>query len=155
MNLMRYTPLVAALSLVAVGSPLRSDEQQPHTTPTRDADITYQITPPGEPVIVERRRWLAGQQLRRVDGPDNYTTIFDQNTGEFTLLNAANRTYRKLEGLPTSRWLRKKGRSCAAANLRSLGSIVLTGLGSTTQKRIPPASLRTVCCFVSSSTVRS
>ena len=109
MNLARYILLVAALSLLAVGSPLRSDEQQPQTTPTRDVDITYQITRPGQPVIVERRRWLASQQLRRVDGPDNYTTIFDQNTGEFTLLNAANHTYRKLEGLPRKPMLPQKG----------------------------------------------
>ena len=67
------------------------------TTPTRDVDITYQITRPGQPAIVERRRWLASQQLRRVDGSDNSATIFDQKTGEFTLLNAANHTYRTLE----------------------------------------------------------
>ena len=56
MNLLRYMPLVASLSLVAVGSPVRSEEQQPQTTPTRDVDITYQITRPGQPAIVERRR---------------------------------------------------------------------------------------------------
>jgi hypothetical protein len=97
MNLLRYMPLVASLSLVAVGYSLRSEEQQPQTTPTRDVDITYQITRPGQPAIVERRRWLASQQLRRVDGSDNSATIFDQKTGEFTLLNAANHTYRTLE----------------------------------------------------------
>jgi hypothetical protein len=100
MNLLRYMPLVASLTLVAVGSPPRSEGQQPQTTPTRDVDISYQITRPGQPVIIERRRWLASQQLRRVDGPDKSTTIFDQNRGEFTLLNPANRTYRTLEGLP-------------------------------------------------------
>ena len=97
MNLLRYMPLVASLSLVAVGYPLRSEEQQPQTTPTRDVDITYQITRLGQPAIVERRRWLASQQLRRVDGSDKSATIFDQKTGEFTLLNAANHTYRTLE----------------------------------------------------------
>ena len=75
MNLARIMPLVATLSLVVVGSPLRSEEQQPQTTPTHDVDITYQITRPGQPVIVERRRWLASEQLRRVDGPDKSTTI--------------------------------------------------------------------------------
>ena len=101
MNLLRYMPLVASLSLVAVGYSLRSEEQQPQTTPTRDVDITYQITRPGQPAIVERRRWLASQQLRRVDGSDNSATIFDQKTGEFTLLNTANHTYRTLEALPS------------------------------------------------------
>jgi hypothetical protein len=97
MTPMRYIPLVAALSLTAVGSPLRSGEQEPLTIPTSDVDITYQITRPGQPAILERRRWLAGQQLRRVDGSDNSATIFDQKTGEFTLLNVANHTYRTLE----------------------------------------------------------
>ena len=109
MNLVRTLPLVVALLLVTVGSPLRSEEQQPQTTPTRDVDITYQITRPGQPVIVERRRWLASQQLRRVDGPDKSTTIFDQNGGEFTLLNAANHTYRKMEGLPRKPMTPQKG----------------------------------------------
>jgi hypothetical protein len=49
--------LVTVLSLTAVGSSLRSDEQQPETAPTRDVDITYQITWSGQPAIVERRRW--------------------------------------------------------------------------------------------------
>jgi hypothetical protein len=109
MNLLRYMPLVAFLSLAAVGYPLRSEEQQPQTTPTRDVDITYQITRPGQPAIVERRRWLASQQLRRVDGPDGSATLFDQNRGEFTLLNAANRTYRKLEGLARKPMAPQKG----------------------------------------------
>jgi hypothetical protein len=97
MNPARYMTLVATLSLTAVGSPVRSDEQQPLTTPTRDVDITYQITRPGQLAIVERRRWLASQQLRRVDGSDNSATIFDQKRGEFTLLNTASRTYRTLD----------------------------------------------------------
>ena len=60
-------------------------------------DITYQITQPGLPVIIERRRWLASRHLRRVDGPDKSATIFDQSSGELTLLNAANHTYVTLE----------------------------------------------------------
>ena len=88
---------------------MRSEEQQPQTSPTRDVDITYQITRPGQPLIVERRRWLASQHLRRVDGPDKSPTIFDQNRGELTLLNAANHTYRKLEGLPPKRMAPQKG----------------------------------------------
>jgi hypothetical protein len=78
MNLVRTLPLVAALSVAAVASLSHSEEQQPQTTPTRDVDITYQITRPGQPAIVERRRWFANQQLRRVDGPDKSATIFDQ-----------------------------------------------------------------------------
>jgi hypothetical protein len=101
--------LIAVVSLVAIGSRLHSEEQQPQITPTRDVDITYQITRPGRPMTIERRRWLASQQLRRVDGPDKSTTIFDQNRGEFTLLNAANHTYRTLEGLPRTPMAPQKG----------------------------------------------
>jgi hypothetical protein len=81
MSPMRHMLLVAALSLMVAGSPLRSDAQELLTSPTRDVDITYQITRPGQPAILERRRWLASQHLRRVDGPDKSATIFDQSRG--------------------------------------------------------------------------
>jgi hypothetical protein len=58
MNLMRTLPLVVALS-VGADTSVSHSEQQPQTSPTRDIDISYQITRPGQPVIVERRRWLA------------------------------------------------------------------------------------------------
>src|SRR5262249_51932540 len=98
MNLVRTLSLVAAFSVVGVSSPPHSEEGQPQTAPTRDVDITYQITRPGRPALVERRRWLASQHLRRVDGPDKSATIFDQSRGELTVLNAANHTYLTLEG---------------------------------------------------------
>ena len=60
-------------------------------------------------MIVERRRWLASRQLRRIDGPDKSTTIFDQNEGVFTPLNAANHTYRKMEGFPRKPMAPQKG----------------------------------------------
>ena len=82
MYLVRNLPLVVALSVEAVASVSHSGEQQPQTAPTRDVDITYQITRPGLPVIIERRRWLASRHLRRVDGPDKSATIFDQSSGE-------------------------------------------------------------------------
>lgn len=97
MNLVRTLSLAAALSVMVVSSPPHTEEQ-PQTAPTRDVDITYQITRPGQPAVVERRRWLASQHLRRVDGPDKSATIFDQGTGELTVLNAANHTYVMLEG---------------------------------------------------------
>ena len=109
MNLVRALPLVAAISVVVVSSLSHSEEQQPQTTPTRDVDITYQITRPGQPAIVERRRWLASLQLRRVDGPDKSATIFDQNREELTLLNAANHTYRTVEWPVANRMSPQKG----------------------------------------------
>jgi hypothetical protein len=109
MNLVRTLPLVVALSVAAVASLSHSEEQQPQTTPTRDVDITYQITRPAQPAIVERRRWLASQQLRRVDGPYNSATIFDQKREELTLLNGANHTYRTVEWPVAKRMSPQKG----------------------------------------------
>ena len=100
----------AAIFVVVVSSLSHSEEQQPQTTPTRDVDITYQITRLGQPAIVERRRWLASLQLRRVDGRDKSATIFDQNREELTLLNAANHTYRTVEWPVANRMSPKKGR---------------------------------------------
>ena len=73
-------------------------QERPPLVPTTDVDISYKITRPDQPVIVERRRWLAGEHLERVDGPDKSTTIFDRDKDEIILLNAAKRTFRKLEG---------------------------------------------------------
>jgi hypothetical protein len=98
MYLGRTLPLVVAISAVAVASISRSGEQQPQTAPTRDVDITYRMTQPGLPVTMQRRRWLAGRHLRRVDGPDKSATIFDQSSGELTLLNPTNQTYLTLKG---------------------------------------------------------
>jgi hypothetical protein len=110
MSPMRHMLLVAALSLMVAGSPLRSDAQELLTSPTRDVDITYQITRPGQPAILERRRWLASQHLRRVDGPDKSATIFDQSRGgELTVLNAANHTYLTLQGPAAKRMSPEKG----------------------------------------------
>ena len=46
MSYLRYLPLVAALSLVTGGTMLRAQESQPVVLPTRDVDISYQITRP-------------------------------------------------------------------------------------------------------------
>ena len=73
MSHVRYLPLVAALLLVTAGTMLRAQETQPEVLPTRDVDISYQITRPNQPTIVERRRWLANEHLQRVDGPDKAT----------------------------------------------------------------------------------
>ncbi len=83
--------------------PLWAQERPPQNAPTEDVDITLEITQPGSPPIVERRRWSASRHLRRVDGPDKAATIFDLSKGELTLLNPANRTYRTLQGAATKR----------------------------------------------------
>jgi hypothetical protein len=108
MKILQALPLVV-LSVTAFASLSQSEQQQPETAPTRDVDITYQITQPGQPAIVERRRWLASQHLRRVDGPDKSATIFDQSRGELTLLNAAKHTYLTLIGPAAKRMSPEKG----------------------------------------------
>src|SRR5580698_7398759 len=94
---LRGLSCLAGLAFLALG-PTAGAQERPQLVPTRDVDISYKITRPDQPVIVERRRWLAGEHLERVDGPDKSTTIFDRNKEEIILLNAAKRTFRKLEG---------------------------------------------------------
>ncbi len=97
MSTLRSLAPTAALALVLLGSPPRAEEQ-PRFLPTRDVDITYDVTRPDQPRIRERVRWLASESLERVDGSDKSSTIFDRNAHEITLITPANRTYRKLEG---------------------------------------------------------
>ena len=89
----------AALALLLLGLPARA-QAQPVLAPTRDVDITYEVTRPHQARIRERVRWLAAEHLERIDGPDKSVTIFDRKGNEITLLIPATRTYRKLEGAP-------------------------------------------------------
>lgn len=106
MSRQSYLLLGLALALVLARTPLWAEESQPQVLPTRDIDISYDITRVGQPPIIERRRWSASERLQRVDGPDNSSTIFDRNKGEFTLLSRKARTYRKFEGRRACPWLR-------------------------------------------------
>jgi hypothetical protein len=94
-------PAVYAVGCVSFTGGRRISGLVRRAAATDDSDARcryhYQITRSGQPSIVERRRWLASQQLRRVDGSDNPATIFDQKTGEFTLLNTSNHTYLTLD----------------------------------------------------------
>jgi hypothetical protein len=87
----------AAIALLLGGLPLPAQER-PQLFPTRDVDITYDVTRPQEPTYSERVRWLANDGLERIDGADKSTTIFNRSAREITLLSAKNRTYRKLDG---------------------------------------------------------
>ncbi|HXD13349.1 MAG TPA: hypothetical protein VNU65_04160 [Xanthobacteraceae bacterium] len=89
----------AALALLLLGQPARA-QAQPPLAPTRDVDITYEVTRPHQARIRERVRWLAAEHLERIDGPDRSVTIIDRQGDEITLLIPATRTYRKLEGTP-------------------------------------------------------
>lgn len=91
--------LVTVFTVMCSDSPSRAGEQ-PQLLPTRDVDITYDITRPQQPKSRERVRWLANEHLERIDGGDKSTTILDRQGGEVTLLIPARRAYRKLEGAP-------------------------------------------------------
>ena len=119
---LRYFRSAAVVTLVMAGTPLLAQEQ-PQVMPTRDVDITYQITRPNQPPTTNRRRWLASEHLQRVDGADKSTTIFDRNKEEFTLLNPGNRTYRKFEGVPRIPIAPEKG-----VALKRGGEAVVAGL---------------------------
>jgi hypothetical protein len=96
MSRVRDLLLIAALSFATAGTSSPADDQQQQALPTRDVDVTYQITWPDQPAIVERRRWSTSARLERVDGSDKSISIFDRNADDLTLLNLANHTYRKL-----------------------------------------------------------
>jgi hypothetical protein len=140
MYLVRTLPLVVALTVGAVASVSYSGEHHPQTAPTRDVDITYQITQPGLPVIIERRRWLASRHLRRVDGPDKSATIFDQSNGELTLLNAANHTYRMLQGPAAKRMSPEEG-----AALQRGGESNIAGLTCVDWSWMDDTEVHTAC----------
>jgi hypothetical protein len=69
MYLTLTVPLVVTIAMGTLASVSHAGER-PQTAPTHDVDITYRIAQPGLPMTTDRRRWLANQHLRRVDGPD-------------------------------------------------------------------------------------
>jgi hypothetical protein len=93
----RSTIALAAWLLTA---PAAVAQDQPKLLPTRDVDVTYNVTRPQQLPRRERARWLAGAHLERVDASGRSTTIFDRDARAVTLLTPANRTYRKLDGAP-------------------------------------------------------
>jgi len=96
-NVCRLLSAAVVVVLLPAGWPSRADET-PQLLPTRDVDITYDVTRSQQRKIRQRVRWLAAEHLERVDGPDKATTIFDRGTHEITLLVPASRTYQKLNG---------------------------------------------------------
>ena len=88
------TPTTVLASLLI--GPLAKAES-PQLLPTRDMDITYDVTLPSQPRVRERVRWLAAEQLERVDGPHKSTTIFNRRTREIIHLSLADRTFRQLD----------------------------------------------------------
>ena len=99
MKCLRSLPPIATIAVLLVTSAVRAEESPP-LFPTRDVDITYDVTRPQQPKIRERVRWLAAEHLERIDGPDKSTTIYDRGAHTVTLLSPQSRTYRQLDGAP-------------------------------------------------------
>jgi hypothetical protein len=136
----RALRLVLAFTAATTGAPLNAQEQQPQTAPTHDVDITYRITRPGLPMTTDRRRWLANQHLRRVDGPDGSATIYDLRRGELTLLNASNHTYRTLQGATTRRMSPPAG-----MKLKRGGELTIAGVACIDWSWMDDIELHTAC----------
>jgi len=140
MNILRSLPPTAALAVLLVGAPLSAQEQPPHELPTRDVDISYQITRPHQPTIIQRRRWLASERLARADGPGKSATIFDRTRHEITVLNLGNHTYLKLEGTPRLPRDPERGKA-----LKRGGELDVAGLHCVEWSWTEDAETHTVC----------
>jgi len=99
MGCRRALLLAAVSTFVLAGAPIRA-EDSPALLPTRDVDLTYDVTRPQKPKVRERVRWLAAEHLERVDASDRATTIFDHDAHAIILLTPATRTFRKLDQAP-------------------------------------------------------
>ena len=132
-------PLTAGVALLLVGSAPQAEERPP-LLPTRDVDITYDVTRPQQPKICQRVRWLASEHLERIDGPGKSTTIFDRSAHEITLLNPAGRTFRTLEGSP-----RGPPEPAAGVGLKRGAESVIAGLHCVDWSWTEAAETNTVC----------
>ena len=135
-DLRRLPPNAVLVSLLA-GSAAGA-EKPPQLLPTSDVDITYDVTLPSQPRIRERARWLAAEQLERVDGPHKSTTIFNRRTHEITLLTA-NRTFRQLD-MP-----RQPQEPAPEATLKRGNESVVAGLHCVDWSWTEDVETRTVC----------
>jgi hypothetical protein len=99
MNCLRTFLPVAVSALFLASVPVRAADT-PALLPTRDVDVTYDVTRPQKPKVRERVRWLAAEHLERVDASGRATTIFDHEAHAITLLTPATRTFRKLDQAP-------------------------------------------------------
>jgi hypothetical protein len=128
-----------ALSLMLVG-PSQAGDQQPLRMPTRDVDISYDLTWPQRSATRERVRWSAREHLERIDGPDKTASILDRNGNEITLLNGASHTFRKLEGTP-----RQIIEPVDGVALKRDGEFVVAGLRCIDWSWVDDTETRTAC----------
>ena len=142
MVLQYYLPIrcllaTAVLASLLVGSVARAES--PQLLPTRDVDITYDVTLPSQPRVRERVRWLAAEKLERVDGPHKSTTIFNRRTREIIHLSLADRTFRQLD-MP-----RKPEEPAPEATLKRGNESVVAGLHCVSWSWTEDVETRTVC----------
>jgi hypothetical protein len=151
-GLRRLWPVAAMAVLLLVRPTMAQDhaaQDQPKLLPTRDVDITYDVTRPQQPRTRERVRWLAGEHLERVDASGRSTTIFDRNAHEVTLLTPANRTYRKLDGAP-----RRALEPDPGAILKRGNDAIVAGLPCTDWSWTEDVETHTVCATTDGVTLR-
>jgi hypothetical protein len=115
-------------------------QDQPKLLPTRDVDISYDVTRPPQPKAWERARWLAGEHLERVEASGRATMIFDRDAHVVTLLMPANRTYSKLEGAP-----RRPSEPEPGAILTRGADSKVAGLSCTEWSWTEDAEVHTIC----------
>ena len=137
MGYLRCLPPTAILASLLVGPMARADP--PQLLPTRDVDITYDVTLPSQPRVRERVRWLAAEQLERVDGPHKSTTIFNRRTHEMILLTSGNRTFRQLD-MP-----QQPQEPASEATLKRGNDLVVAGLYCVDWSWTEDVETRTVC----------
>jgi hypothetical protein len=137
MGYLRYLPQAAVLASLLVGPVARAEP--PQLLPTSDVDITYDVTLRSQPRVRERVRWLAAEQLERVDGPHKSTTIFNRGTHQMTLLTSADRTFLQLE-MP-----RRPEEPAPATKLKRGAESVVAGLHCVEWSWTEDVETRTVC----------
>jgi hypothetical protein len=142
MVLQHYLPIrcllaTAVLASLLVGPVARAES--PQLLPTRDVDITYDVTLPSQPRVRERVRWRAAEKLERVDGPHKSTTIFNRRTREIIHLSLADRTFRQLD-MP-----RKPEEPAPEATLKRGNESVVAGLHCVSWSWTEDVETRTVC----------
>ena len=130
--------------------PVPAAAQSPLLLPTRDVDITYEVTRPHLPKISQRVRWLAREHLERIDGPDKSTTIFDHNAHDVTLLIPATRSYRKLEGAAGQHLAPDPG-----VAIKRGGDAIVAGLHCTDWSWMEDVESRVVCVTADGVLLRS
>ena len=136
---LRSLPRTAIVAVLLVTPALGADES-PQLFPTRDVDITYDVTRAQQPKIRQRVRWLAAERLERIDGPGSATTIYDRKAHVVTLLSAANRTYRLLENAPRGPMEPEPG-----ATIKRTGESVVARLPCVEWSWTEDVETRTVC----------